>query len=72
VAIAVAFKLMKKGRDGDWSREFEELKVAAPHTAEFLATVGKLISGAMPGFLAPIDVAPAPAALLPPDADTVK
>jgi len=49
VAFAVAFKLMKKGRDGDWSKEFAEVKAAAPATADFIAAVGRLIDGVMPG-----------------------
>lgn len=66
VAFAVALKMIKKGRDGDWSREFEEMKAAAPATAEFMAAVGKLISGVIPGFLSPaIDVAADAPALAP-------
>jgi len=76
LALAVAFKLIKKGGfEGDWSKEVDEMKAAAPATADFLASVGSMLRGVLPGFLGNVvDVEPAAIAdrqLAPPDAEII-
>jgi hypothetical protein len=75
--IAVGFRLVMKGKEAIGPKQIDEMKAAAPATADFLLNVGRMLEGLLPGFAPTIDVTPRNAiadrapALEPPDAHVV-
>ncbi len=49
LAIAVAFQLVKRGRDAFGQKTIDELSKHAPHTVDFMRAVGRMIDGLIPG-----------------------
>lgn len=66
VVLAAAVRFTLKGRNGIGPKQIEEMREAAPVTADFMERVGAMIGGALG--LAPIDVTPAQQAIAERDA----
>jgi hypothetical protein len=58
--IAFGFRLATKGKDAIKQKQLDEIRDAAPRTAEFIGELSRMLAGAMPGVFPALPAARAP------------